>query len=190
MPGPNAAGESGFNEHSAKRVLIIYSDERLLPANVIADEEFRRTFRAALGSGVEFYSEFLNVTRFGGKAQETRMRDFLREKYAARPPDLVITAGRPALSFCLHFRDTLFSDIPILFCGLTGGEMPATLSDPLVVGIPAIPDVTHTADLILRLHPRTREIAVISGVSPSDAVAANTARMNSRRSPDGSSCAG
>ena len=83
-----------------RRVLVLYSDERLLPANLIADEAIRATFAAESKDRIEFHSEFLDVSRFPGEAQQQRERDFLRDKYRERPPDLVIAGGGPALSFC------------------------------------------------------------------------------------------
>ena len=40
-----------------RRVLVIYSDERLLPANVIADEAIRATFAAESSNPIEFHSD-------------------------------------------------------------------------------------------------------------------------------------
>ena len=68
-----------------RRVLVLYSDERLLPANLIADEAIRATFAAESSNRVEFHSEFLDVFRFPGEAQQQRERDFLRDKYRERP---------------------------------------------------------------------------------------------------------
>jgi hypothetical protein len=100
-----------------RRVLVIYSDERLLPANVIVDEAIRGTFAAETTARVEFHSEFLDVARFPGKAQQQRERDFLREKYRERPPDLVIAGGGPSLEFLLQYRAAIFPDVPIVHCG-------------------------------------------------------------------------
>jgi hypothetical protein len=78
-----------------RRVLVLYSDERLLPANLIADEAIRATFAAESKGRIEFHSEFLDVSRFPGEAQQQRERDFLGAKYLERPPDLVIAGGGP-----------------------------------------------------------------------------------------------
>ena len=47
-----------------RRVLVLYSDERLLPANLIADEAIRATFAAESKDRIEFHSEFLDVLDF------------------------------------------------------------------------------------------------------------------------------
>ena len=93
-----------------RRVLVVYSDERLLPANVIVDEAIRSTFATETTNRIEFYSEFLDVTRFPGEAQQERERDFLRDRYRERPPDLVIAGGGPALDFLLKYRGEPFPE--------------------------------------------------------------------------------
>ncbi len=64
---------------------MLYSDERLLPANIIADEAIRATFAGDSNNRIEFHSEFLDVSRFPGEEQQQRERDFLRDKYRERP---------------------------------------------------------------------------------------------------------
>ena len=78
-----------------------------MPANVIADEAIG-AFAAETTDRVEFHSEFLDVARFPGEAQQQRERDFLGAKYLERPPDLVIAGGGPALEFLLKYRGDLF----------------------------------------------------------------------------------
>src|SRR5271166_1393012 len=78
-----------------QRVLVLYSDERLLPANIIVDEAIRAAFAVGTNNRVELYSECLDVGRVAG-GQE-RQKDFFRDKYRERPPDLVIAVSGGAL---------------------------------------------------------------------------------------------
>jgi hypothetical protein len=71
-----------------QRVLVLYSDERLLPANVIFDNSFRTNLQAATSRRVEFHSEFLDASRFWREAQQENQRDFLRG--CLKSPDSVI----------------------------------------------------------------------------------------------------
>src|SRR6476660_6947640 len=88
---PNLAGASVVGQASApvQRVLVLYSDERLLPANIIMDETIRSAFAVGANNRVEFYSEFLDVARFQGEEKQRRQQDFFRDKYRERPPDLL-----------------------------------------------------------------------------------------------------
>ena len=73
LAGTGAAGQA---PEPVQRVLVLYSDERLLPANIIMDETIRAAFAVGTNNRVEFYSEFLDVARFQGEEQQRRQRDF------------------------------------------------------------------------------------------------------------------
>lgn len=97
---------------------MLYSDERLLPANVIMDEAIRAAFVIGAKNHVEFYSEFLDVARFPGEEQQERLLNFLRDKYRERPPDLVIAVSGGALVFLAEHRAELFAGVPIVYCSV------------------------------------------------------------------------
>ena len=52
---------AGQTPAPVQRVLVLYSDERLLPANIIVDEAIRATFAVGTDNRIEFYSEFLDA---------------------------------------------------------------------------------------------------------------------------------
>ena len=143
-----------------RRVLVLYSDERLLPANIIADEAIRATFAA-------FHSEFLDVSRFPGETQQQRERDFLREKYREWPPDLMTAGGEPAVQFLLKYRAELFTDVPIVHCSVDAEDLPK-MPDAKIAGIPMLRPAGSTLELALALQPDTRNVAVVAGSTPKE----------------------
>ena len=149
-----------------RRVLVLYSDERLLPANIIADEAIRATFAEDAENRIEFHSEFLDVSRFPGEAQQQRERDFLRDKYRERPPDLVIAGGGPALEFLLKYRTAIFPTVPIVHCGVEA--LPKEVPDAQIAGIPVLRAAAFTVELALSLQPDTRHVAVVAGSASQD----------------------
>ena len=160
-----------------QRVLVLYSDERLLPANIIIDEIIRAAFAVGTNNRVEFYSEFLDVARFPGEEQQQRQRNFLGDKYRQRPPDLVIAVSGGALVFLAEHRADLFAGVPIVYCSVTGDPHPDHLSDAGIAEV-KVPDcVAPTLEIMLRLHPDTREVAVVSGDGPRDRQMADTFRQ-------------
>ena len=150
------------------RVLVLYSDERLLPANIILDEAIRATFAADTSDRIEFHSEFLDVTRFPGEAQQQRQRDFLRDKYRERPPDVVIAVGGAALEFLLKYRAELFTGVPIVQCSMAGDPHPKNLQDAKIAGVAVPKSASSTLEIAFRLHPDTRQVAVVTGSGPRD----------------------
>ena len=122
----NLAGTCAAEQAPApgQRVLMLYSDERLLPANIIMDEAIRAAFAVGTKNRVEFYSEFLDVARFPGEEQQQRQRGFFRDKYRERPPDLVIAVSGGALVFLAEHRAELFPGVPIVYYSVTGDPHP------------------------------------------------------------------
>ena len=160
-----------------QRVLVLYSDERLLPANIIMDEAIRAAFAVGMNNRVEFYSEFLDVSRFPGEEQQRRQRDFFWDNYRQRPPELVIAVSGGALVFLEEHRAELFAGVPIVYCSVTGDPHPAYLSDARIAEV-KVPDcVAPTLEMMLRLHPDTREVAVVSGNGPRDRQMADILRQ-------------
>jgi formate hydrogenlyase transcriptional activator len=170
------AAAPATSESAAKRVLVIYSDERVLPANVIEDDAIRRTFAADPTVRVEFHSEFLDVARFSRESYQQQQADFFREKYAERPPDLIISGGQPALTFLVKHRGTLFTNVPVVAHGAIESRVLAEVSDPRIVGVPNAFSLTGTIELALHMHPRTQQIAVVAGAGPRDRGFADAAR--------------
>src|SRR5260370_2527757 len=163
LTGPSAAGQAPA---PGQRVLVLYSDERLLPANIMMDEAIRVAFAAGTKNRVEFYSEFLDVARFPGEEQQ--QRDFFRNKYRTRPPDLVIAVSGGALVFLAEHRAELFAGVPIVYCSVAGDPHPDHLSDARIAEV-TVPDrVAPPLEIRLPLHPATRQLAAVSLSGPTD----------------------
>jgi signal transduction histidine kinase len=174
LAGAKVAGQTPA---SVQRVLVLYSDERLLPANIIMDEAIRAAFAVGTNNRVEFYSEFLDVARFPGEEQQRRQRDFFRDKYRERPPDLLFAVSGGALVFLAKHRAELFSGVPIVYCPFAGDPHADQLSDASIAEV-IVPDcIGPTLEMMLRLHPDTRQVAVVSGSGPRDRQMANVFRQ-------------
>ena len=158
--GVRANGQLQAPELS-RRVLILYSDERLLPANVILDQGIQRGFAAESKFHIEFHSEFLDLVRFPNEGQ--LQRDFLREKYRKHPPDLVIAVGGGAFHFLMEHPDELFGGVPLVYCSVAGDPHPDHHLNANFADVPVPDTAALTLEMMLRLHPDTRYVAVVSG---------------------------
>lgn len=160
-----------------RRVLVLYSDERLLPANVIVDKAIQETFATDTKNRIEFYSEFLDVARFPGEEQQQRQREFYRDKYQSRPPNLVIAVSGGALSFLTDHRDEVFAGVPIVYCSVAGDPQPDHLLEAGIANVRVPDGVIPTLEVMLRLHPDTRQVTVVSGSGPRDRQLSNVCRQ-------------
>jgi signal transduction histidine kinase len=140
-------------------ILVLYSDQRLLPANLAFDASFRAVLETA-ERPADFASEFLDEVGFPAGHAE-RMRDLLRAKYEGRRrPDVVVAVAAASLDFCRRQRDELFPRVPIVFAGVEAGPG-AGSSEPDITGVETRSEAAATLALALRLHPRVRQVYVI-----------------------------
>ena len=84
-----------------RNVLVIYSDNRLLPANLEVDAALREALVGPTKSGVELYTEFLDRSRFAGAEYEATTSTYLAEKYAK----CVAGGGRSGRRVCVALPD-------------------------------------------------------------------------------------
>ena len=101
----------------SRTVLVIYSNDRSLPANLQIDEKLRETLQVTTRLDLNYQTEFLDYPHYGDEPDEAYDRlisDFFRAKYSAQPIDLIVTGVPEAYRFMRRHQNDLFPDIPIL----------------------------------------------------------------------------
>ncbi len=170
---------SGAN---APSVLVLYSNGRLLPVNIAADRGVREVLQNDPERPVTLFDEFFDEPRFGGARYEQTMATYLREKYAASPPDVLLAGGDGALAFLLRHRADLFPRAPIVHMSVQPVELrPLAPLPPDVVGVPVQFDYATTIDLALRWHPQARRVVVVTGTSAQDHLFEQQLRRDAER---------
>ena len=155
-------------EMPVPRVLLLYSDDRLLPAGLRFDAGFRDTLEQGLGERYDLFTEFLNADRFPDEARQDAMAEALRVRYRKSPPQVLVAGGEEALRFFMKRRDSLFPGTPLVFGGVGLRGEPTDWIPPDIAGVPISQEIAPTLDLALRLRPKTREVVVISGSAAFD----------------------
>ena len=152
-----------------KNVLVIYSNNRLLPGNVLVDRGLRAAFSNPAERPVRVYSEFLDRPEFSGDAYERTMLAYLRDKYAARPPDAVISVSDDAFDFLLHQRSQLFPGVPLVYAVVSRSFLQSMPTVPVdAVGVPIEYDYAGTIEQALRWHPGAQRLVIVTGSSERD----------------------
>ena len=153
-------------------VVVLYSANRVLPANVDAD----RGMREAGPGDSDFFTEFLDAPDFEGEAHERRMAAYLKDKYAGRHVKALVVGGQVALDFMVRHRDRMFPGVPVVHMGVSRAALAARPLPHDVVGTPVAHDFLGTMRLALQLQPATRRIVVVTGSSVWDRTRAQEAR--------------
>ena len=145
-------------------VLVLFSNGRLLPANV----EVERGLRQSLPPGHRgsLFEEFLDAPRFRGTDFEHATVDYLRVKYRSRRPAIIVAAGPESLAFILAHRSVLFPGVPVVHLGVSSAQLGPLPAD--VIGVPIEYDLAGTIDQALRWHPTARQVVIVTGASPID----------------------
>ena len=99
-----------------KTVVLLYPDPRLLPESIAVEQGIRSTLEPAVASGIDFYTEYLDLGLLSEDRSGRLLTQFLRQKYQGRKVDLVIPVAFPALNFFLQRRAELFPGVPAIFC--------------------------------------------------------------------------
>jgi len=150
-------------------VLVIFSNNRLLQANVDVDRGLNADPAQSV-TPIRFFAEFLDAPSFAGEAYETNTATYLRRKYASRPPKAIVAGGSIALDFVLRHRAEMFPDTPVVHVGVDRGYFNALDSSQRagLAGYPVDYDIEGTLALALKLHPRAERVIVVTGSSAWD----------------------
>ena len=150
-----------------RRVLIVND------LGIISSPGFAEIDRAVLSTlekspyRIELYQESLDLTLFPDQVSQDRFREEIIQKYSARKPDVIITAGPVSLKFIANLYDK-FQGTPIIFCAFWG-EIPDRLRHGVpITGVLAQLHPEGTLNVALHLLPGTRHVVVVGGVGKFD----------------------
>ena len=151
-----------------KRVLLLYDEDRSLPGLAILDQSLRSSLHEEFGTGIEFFTESMNVSQFSDARHEEVLRDYYSSKYRDRQPDLVIGVMGPVLAFLLRYGNDAFPGVPIVFCGADAADLEGKRLPSHVTGLLVKRVFAPTVDVLLTLQPDVRQIFVVGGTSAFD----------------------
>jgi signal transduction histidine kinase len=156
----------GAADVTPKRVLILDSFGREVAPFTTAVSSFRTALAQELGAPVVFYDESLDMARFVGENREGPFAEFLRARFADRPPDVVVPFGSPAVRFASHYRERLFPGTPMVFAAVEPRALPADALRQNATLVTQKVDLPGVIEDILQMQPDTANIAVVFGASP------------------------
>ena len=163
-----------------RRVVLLFDERVELPGMSRLDAEFVRTLQADSADPVEVYREAMDLSRFGSDTYKSSLRDFLRTKYADKKIDVAVAVMVPAFDFLSRYGALIFPGTPIVFCGLERKQLGNRPLPPNWYGVLVKRELAPTLDIVLRIHPKTKEIVVVSGTSEFDDTISAEARNEFR----------
>ena len=152
---------------TSKRILILHSYHKGFSWTDNIETGIRTALRDA---PIEIFIEYLDSKRQPLKTAKFHMSEYLKWKYKTIPIDLLILSDNNALTFLHDYKDTLFPDIPIVFCGIN--NLQTTLLDGFenrITGVVEKTDPVRTLQLIRRLQPKAKKLYIVTGTPPTGA---------------------
>ncbi|MDC7221335.1 MAG: ABC transporter substrate binding protein [Spirochaetales bacterium] len=146
------------------------SDVRVLYLN---SYDFRMDWTEDILQGIEevlepdkrditLYSEAMDTKEFPTKDHFIFFRDYLEKKYRNYNLSLILCSDNNAFDFLRLYQEELFPGVPVVFCGVNSFSHALLKDHDNFTGISEIPSVLDTVELMLKLHPETKEIYVIN----------------------------
>jgi len=116
---------------------------------------------------IELHVEYLDSKRRPVAEVVGPITTFLTEKYASKPPHIIVCSDNNALDFLRHYGPKIFPDVPVVFCGINGFKPGMLMGfEGNITGVVEKTDPVGTARLALSLFPKTRRLIVITGITP------------------------
>jgi signal transduction histidine kinase len=160
-----------------KRVLVVYSTRRVSEFSMTGESTLPRILDAGLSMNVDYYSEFIDSTRFPDAAYQVAFADFLRLKYQGLVFDAIVALQDPALQFVQGHREALFGSTPLIYLANTAGVEHPRYSTGLIHER----NFAATLELIRQLQPDLQRLYVVTGAARADKGLEEVARSQLRR---------
>jgi signal transduction histidine kinase len=125
-----------------------------------------------LSRNVDYYAEFIDLSRFPVPAYRQAYREFLRLKYQGVRFDLVIALQEAATEFINNRVDSLFRDVPVVF--LTSDRTSVRRENS--TGLVHERNFAATVDLVRQVQPDVREVFIVTGSATADEEYENAVR--------------
>jgi signal transduction histidine kinase len=155
-------------QEPTRRVLLLYPYDDAARFTQIAGAEIRKRFIEEFRTKIDIHADFLDLARFPAETDELRTAHYLAEKYAGKPPDLIMPLGTDAERFAVKYRDIIAPKVPIVFCCAAPEPAGAPDRPKGVTGNYRRFDVGQTIALARQLQPSAKNLIIISGSSAVD----------------------
>lgn len=151
-----------------KKILIIHSNEEFIPANLHLNPELFNVLKKNEEFAITLYSEYLDVARLLNDDIENAYADIFNERYNVIKPDVIISIDFKSFTFLKEKAPQFFNSTPIVLCMLPEGLIDESNLPSNITGNYLSIDAVGSANIIMAMHPNTKEIVIVSGSGAAD----------------------
>lgn len=148
-------------ERNDEQVLVLNSYHQGMRWTDEETDGIISTIREA-GNNVSYYVEYMDWKNYASELNWNKLYDYYKYKYKEKQLDLIITTDDAALKFALQYRKEIFSDAPIVFCGVNEeGIGTITQGYDRVTGVIEEVNPTQTLKFALSINSQINKVYVI-----------------------------
>lgn len=120
-----------------KKIFILHSYHQEYPWTYNENKGFTETLMDDDSvENIAFSTEYLDTKRVKfSKEYQIFFFKYLKQKYALYSPDVIFCSDDNALTFLLQFKERLFGDTPVIFCGVNNLDIEEELKSNQYLGI-------------------------------------------------------
>jgi len=151
------------------QVLILYSNQRTLPANQAFQLGIWTALKEELDArNVELYEEYLEVHRLPFGDENHPMVAYLQKRYHEIAPDVVLIIGPRAMKFSARWGSDIFPNAVQVFAAVREDELARMSSIRPQAGSIYTVTVRPLLEVASRLIPDIREVVLVGGTTDFD----------------------
>jgi len=112
---------------------------------------------------IELNIEYMDIKRHSPKDSFVMLRELYARRYRNTNFDSILACDDLALQFIIENRNSMFPDVPVIFCGVENisQQLPGKIT-----GVMETDDLQETITIAQKLHPKSNQIFVISDQTP------------------------
>ena len=146
---------------SKKQILILHSYNRGLQWTDDLERGISSRIKEDMDN-VELIYEYMDVKRYADPVYLQNISELLARKHRNMAFDLIITTDDVAFNYLTRHHDTIYKDVPTIFCGVNYFEESMIENHPLFTGVVESYDLRGTIDTALKIQPGIENMIVIN----------------------------
>ncbi|MDC7220619.1 MAG: ABC transporter substrate binding protein [Spirochaetales bacterium] len=153
-------GQSVDGTNKIKNVLVIHSYHQGLYWTDSISQGIKESLKS---DSVEIHFEYLDTKRNSGEEYFERLLLFEASKKQLTNIhyDLIICSDNNALRFLTEYGDSLYPNIPVVFCGINNYSPELLKGKENYTGVVEYIDYQANLDLMAQLHPKRNRVIII-----------------------------
>jgi len=109
---------------------------------------------------VDLQIEYMDAKKFDYDSISKDLFSLYQKKFANKSFDVIIISDNDALNFINEYRDQLFPNVPVVFCGINDLES-ADIAGGNITGVVELFDLVATLKVAQTLHPEKDHLVVL-----------------------------